>query len=107
MFGRQPLAGSSPGFTRVSSDGSPLVKTAGVSLDWATVAAVASNDVTLNDGSVIKVGAKYLRYGQVITKITSGTVQTLTGTATGGTFTLSITRPDTQQVVTTGTIAAA
>jgi hypothetical protein len=61
--------------------------------------------VTLPDGSIIKANNQFLRYGQVMCKITTGTSQTLTGTATGGNFTLTLLRPDTQQNVTTGNIA--
>lgn len=56
---------------QVSSDGFPEFKTAGVTIDWATVAAVAGSDVTWLDNFVVKVGEKALRYGQVITKITA------------------------------------
>lgn len=54
-----------------SADGRPEWKPAGISVDWATVAAVAGADVTLVSGAVIKIGKKYLRYGQVLTKITA------------------------------------
>jgi hypothetical protein len=43
-----------------------------LTLDWSTVAAVSGSDVTLNDGTIIPIGSKYLRYGQVITLITTG-----------------------------------
>jgi hypothetical protein len=55
----------------ISSDGSPLAKTDGGTIDWATVAAVSGSDVTLNDGIVIKVGDKYLAPGQVVCVITA------------------------------------
>lgn len=70
MFGRTSLAQNSVFPTRVSTDGSPVYKTGGVTIDWSTVAA-ASGDVTLGDGSIIKDGNKYLRYGQVICRIGS------------------------------------
>jgi hypothetical protein len=46
-------------------------KTGGVTVDWATVAAVSGADVVLNDGITVKIGQKYLRYGQVLCKITA------------------------------------
>jgi hypothetical protein len=70
-LGRTVL-GTVGGFLQVSADGAPLAKAAGVTIDWSTVAAVSGSDVTLNDGQVIPIGKKYLRYGQVITQITTG-----------------------------------
>lgn len=70
-YGRQVL-GSLAGTLELTADGRPVPKAAGVTIDWTTVAAVAGSDVTLNDGQVIPIGAKYLRYGQVITQITTG-----------------------------------
>jgi hypothetical protein len=69
-FGQTTLAtiGRTP---KVSVDGSPEPKTGGITIDWSTVAAVAGSDVTLSDGFVIYVGEKYLRYGQIMTKITA------------------------------------
>ena len=46
-------------------------KSGGITIDWSTVLAVSGSPVTLNDQNVIAVGAKYLRYGQVMCKITS------------------------------------
>lgn len=43
----------------------------GVTLDWATVTAVASTPKTLKDGTVVPVGSKCLDMGQVMTKITA------------------------------------
>lgn len=53
------------------------MKVGGITIDWATVTAVSGSDVTLNDGTVIKIGDKYLRYGTIIDLIAS--------TANGGT----------------------
>jgi hypothetical protein len=90
--------------TRISADGHPEYKAGGITIDWSTVTASGS-DTTLPDGSVIKANLKYLRYGQTMTKITTGTGQTLTSTATAGNFTITILRPDTNQQVTTASIA--
>ncbi len=76
---------------RVSADGLPEYKTAGITLSLATIAAVSGTDVTYADGTLVKVGQQALRYGQIITKITSTATQTatITGSPTGGTFTLT------------------
>lgn len=106
-YGRTLLSTNTAFATRVSADSSPVYKPGGISIDWGTVAALGS-DTTYPDGSVIKSGLKVMRYGQVVCKInagTSATTQTLTGTATGGTFTLTVTRPDTGQPVTTAALA--
>jgi hypothetical protein len=46
-------------------------KTAGVTIDWSTVTAVSGSDATLLDGTVVKVGDKYIRYGTVLDVITA------------------------------------
>ena len=46
-------------------------KAGGVTIDWDTVDAVADDPVTFNDGSTVPVGAKALRYGQILCKITT------------------------------------
>ena len=56
---------------QVSADGLPRWKAGGITLDWSTVTAVSS-DTTLDDGTVVKSGDKYLRYGTVLTQITAG-----------------------------------
>jgi hypothetical protein len=104
-YGRNVLATSTMLNTRVTEDGSPIYKSGGATLDLTTIPAASGSDVTLPDGSIIKANNQFLRYGQVMTKITTGTTQTYTGTATSGNFTLTLLRPDTQQNVTTGNIA--
>src|SRR5690242_6738712 len=107
MFGRTQLPTNTVQPTRVSADGEPRYKAGGITIDWTnTVTAVASNDAVLPDGSIVKVGQKYLRYGQILCKITSSTVQTFTGTASGGTFTYTFVRSDNGNVVTTSAISA-
>jgi hypothetical protein len=56
---------------QVTADGRPEMKHAGVTIDWSTIVAVAGADVTLKDGVVVKIGEKYLRYGQVLSLITA------------------------------------
>ena len=89
--GRQAL-GTIGGYLQLSADGAPLAKAGGITIDWDTVAAVSGSDVTLNDGRVIKVGEKFLRYGQTVVKMTGGEINTLTlaGGASGDTFTLTV-----------------
>jgi hypothetical protein len=69
-FGRAILESTGRSI-QVSADGRPEAKTVGVTIDWSTVGAVAGSDVVLLDGVTVKVGEKYLRYGQVITVITA------------------------------------
>jgi hypothetical protein len=104
-FGRNVLATNTLLNTRVTADGSPVFKVGGATLDLTTIPAASGSDVTLPDGSIIKANNQFLRYGQILCKITTGSSQTLTGTATSGNFTVTLLRPDTQQNVTTGNIA--
>lgn len=69
-FGREVIQSVGKSI-KLSADGNPEVKQGGVTVDWATVAAVSGSDVTLEDGVVVKVGEKYLRYGQTLNKITA------------------------------------
>lgn len=86
-YGRRTL-GSTGIAIQVTADGSPEWKAGGVTIDWSTVTAEAS-DRTLADGTVIKAGAKGLEFGTVLTEIAVAEVQTLTIDATGGTYTLT------------------
>lgn len=56
---------------RVSADGVPRWKAGGVTVDWSLVSAVNA-DTTLDDGTVVRAGDKYLRFGQVLTQVTAG-----------------------------------
>jgi hypothetical protein len=56
---------------QVTADGKPLMKQAGVTIDWSTIVAVAGSDVLTEDGLTIKIGEKYLRYGQIVVPITA------------------------------------
>lgn len=68
-------------------------KHGGITLAWETVAAVNA-DTTLPDDNVVKNGQKYLRFGQILCRITTTEVQTvdLSGDddPTGGTFDLTV-----------------
>lgn len=67
----QELRENVGGSIQLTADGQPQMKAGGVSIDWSTVAAVAGADVTYEDGVLVRIGEKALRYGQVITKITA------------------------------------
>lgn len=87
-YGRRTL-GSTGVPTQVTADGSPEWMTGGITIDWSTVTAEAS-DRTLTDGTVLKAGTKGLEYGTILCEIATAEVQTLTvnGTPSGGTYTL-------------------
>lgn len=72
MWGRQVLGNQSIQPTSVLAAGDGIYKPGGLTIDWSLVAAVSGSDVTLADGSVIKIGQKFLRFGQILTKVTSG-----------------------------------
>jgi hypothetical protein len=55
---------------QASAEGTPRWKAGGVTIDWSTVTAVVA-DTTLLDGTVVKAGQKYLRYGKVLCRITA------------------------------------
>jgi hypothetical protein len=71
MFGRNLLTTDVVAPTRVTADGEPNYKVGGIGIDWTSVAAVAGSDASLPDGSIIRIGTKYIRYGQVMVKITA------------------------------------
>lgn len=74
-----------------ASAGEFIPKPGGVTIDWSKITAVASNDKTLTDGRVVKVGEKYIRYGTVLARLMVAEVKsvTLDGGPTGGYFTLT------------------
>lgn len=86
-YGRQIFGANAVIPTRVSADGAPRFKVGGATIDFTTVPAAlgAGNDTTLPDGSVVKGPFQFLRYGQVLARIT-GSANTLntSGTPTGG-----------------------
>lgn len=91
-FGRTIITTSRINPTRVSADNNPRYKPGGVTLDLTTIPAASGSDITLPDGSLVAAGAQFLRYGQVLCKMGTAEVQTvtITGTPTGGTFTLTL-----------------
>jgi hypothetical protein len=76
----------------VCADGNPERKIGGGTIDWGTVVAVSGSAVTLLDGVQVAIGEKYLRYGQIMTRIGVAEVQTftLTGGPTAGTATITL-----------------
>jgi hypothetical protein len=68
-FGLQEW-GNTGRILQVTADGNPRWHTS-ITLDWSVVAAVAGAAVNINDGFMVQVGQKYLRYGQVLTRITA------------------------------------
>jgi hypothetical protein len=67
-------------------------KRGGATIAWGTIAA-AGSDATLADDTPVKAGQKYLRYGQIVCRISQHEVETLTvsGSPAGGTFSLTYT----------------
>lgn len=72
--------------------GIPKILPIGASLDWNLVAALGAN-LTLPDTELLLSGWRYLRYGQVMTRVTGAAANILTigGGATAGTFTIAVT----------------
>jgi hypothetical protein len=106
-FGRTVI-GQTGSPVEVAASGPPEWMPFGTTVAWATVAAVGSDTVTSPaEGLTVKSGQKFLRYGQVMTRINNAQAYTVTetGTVTAGTFALSGTRPDTGGFATTADLA--
>lgn len=71
MYGRQVQTTHVIYPTRCSYDGVPEYKAGGLTIDWTTVAAAAATDTTLPDGSIVRAGSQFARYGQVWAKISA------------------------------------
>lgn len=83
-YGRQVLE-TSGGKLQLIANGAPVDwKTGGIAIDWATVAAQATSDAAFNDGRTLVVGAKGLRYGTVMARITDSGKFGPHGTTAGG-----------------------
>jgi hypothetical protein len=62
-------------------------KTGGITLAWSLIVAVLT-DTTLPDDTLVRIGKKFLRYGQIVCRVLKSEVQTITlANATGGTYT--------------------
>jgi len=89
-FGRNQVTGQTVKATSVlASLKGALWHPHGITLDWSLVSALGS-DVVDPDGSRRLSGTKSLRYGQVLTQVTGGEIDTVTITASGGTYTISV-----------------
>lgn len=89
-FGRQVLHTTGIPVMVLANLDDPIWKPGGITIDWSTVSAVAA-DTTLNDGTIIPNGQKGLEYGTILCAKDVQEVQTITitGTPTGGTYTVS------------------
>lgn len=90
-YGRQVLAGTGRPLMVAASETEDIGwKIGGITIDWALVAAVTGAAVTLIDDTLIPIGQKFLRYGQILCRVKKTEVQTVTVTsATGGSYTLA------------------
>jgi hypothetical protein len=92
-YGRQVLTKTGRDVMVLADLQDAQFKVGGVTVDWGTVTA-AGADATLRDQTPVKAGEKYLRFGQILCKITTAEVQTvdLSGgdDPTAGTWDLTI-----------------
>lgn len=70
-YGVNDIATIGGGLRALADRASARWKAGGATIDWTTETAVSGSDVTLTDGTVIKIGDKYLRYGTILTRITA------------------------------------
>lgn len=97
-YGRQVLE-TTGSQLQLIANGAPVDwKTGGVTIDWDTVTAQATTDVTYNDERTLVVGAKGLRYGTVLARITASGKFGPHGTTAGG----AIAPADGRQTLTSG-----
>ncbi len=94
MYGRNVLTKTGRDVMVLADLQDAQFKVGGITLAWALVTAVSGADVTLTDQTIVKIGEKYLRFGQILCKVTQAEVQTidLSGDAdpTGGTWDLTV-----------------
>lgn len=105
-YGRNVLFTSgSP--VEVCDGGDAIWHPTGITMAWNLITPNASPVLSAAEQLTIPAGAQYIRYGQVLTMVTNQPTQTITitGTPTGGTFTVSGNRLDTGAYVTTAPIA--
>lgn len=67
-FGRKVLDATIGHPLQVAADGAPLWHPVGITIDWSEVAAVEDDPAELPGGTIVPVGEKYLRHGQVLVK---------------------------------------
>lgn len=92
-FGREVLTKTGRDVAVLADLQDAQFKVGGITIDWSLITAAAS-DSTLVDQTPIKTGEKFLRFGQILTKVTQAEVQTvdLSGDddPTGGTWSMTI-----------------
>ena len=92
-YGRQVLGSIGRTLMVIASETEDIGwKIGGITLDWLLFAAVTGADLTLPDDQLVAIGQKYARFGQILCRVRSTEVQTVTitpGTTPGGTFTLA------------------
>jgi hypothetical protein len=93
MFGRNVIAGTGRDVQVIADIDDVDWKTGGITLDWNTIVAAAA-DAVLADDTPIKLGQKFLRFGQILCRIVNPALDivTINGGPTGGTFTITVTR---------------
>lgn len=93
-IGRQVIGGGTGIPICLSYDGDPEWGRS-LTIDWSTVAAVSGSDVIAPEGFTVPVGAKWLRFGQPLVRITKAETQTITvsGTPAGGSFDVGLVNP--------------
>jgi hypothetical protein len=87
-YGRQVLASTGRAVMALADLAGVDWATGGITLDWSTVTAEVTAR-TLTDGTVIAAGAKGLDLGTILAELAVAEAQTITLSATGGTFTIS------------------
>jgi hypothetical protein len=70
-YGRTQLTKTGRDVEVIADGDYSRMKSGGVTLDVATIAAVAGAPATLTDDTVVPVGKKYLRFGQILARITA------------------------------------
>lgn len=88
-YGTQTVASDAYGIQVIADGRTDGMKIGGITIDWSLVTALAA-DVTLPDGTVIKAGDSYIRYGTILAaKYTQEVITFSMAGASAGTFTLT------------------
>lgn len=87
-FGRQVLTTTGIPVQVLANLNDADWKPGGITIDWSTITAVSA-DTTLSDGTVIPNGQKGIEFGTILCDIGIAEAETLTITATSGTFKLT------------------
>jgi hypothetical protein len=78
-YGRRVLETTGDAIAVLADPENALWKAGGITVDWSLLTAVVA-ETTLADGTVVRIGDKYMRYGQVLCLIGKSEVQTITFT---------------------------